>query len=241
MAVIPARAARPVPAAVRAIAARAIAARAIAARAIAARAIAARAIAARAPVAAIAGLLAAAERPVLVLGSDVWLDRADTAARAAAEELRLPVIANGQGRGVLPAGHELLVTRARSVAFGQADLVIVVGTPLDFRLGYGSFGGRDGAPQAKVVHVADAPAQLAAHCELAAAAAGDLAAFCTGLAAAAGSGRPRWARLLAAAAAGRARTRPSRPTGRCWPATLTRCTRCGCTASWRRSSLMTPW
>ena len=154
-------------------------------------------------IAAIAGLLAAAERPVLVLGSDVWLDRADTAARQAAEELRLPVIANGQGRGVLPAGHELLVTRARSVAFGQADLVIVVGTPLDFRLGYGEFGGRDGAPRAQVVHVADAPGQLAAHCQLAASAAGDLAAFCTGLAAAASSVRPgragSWLSLLQAA------------------------------------------
>jgi len=58
--------------------------------------------------------------------------------------LRLPVVANGQGRGILPAGHELLVTRARAAAFGQADLVIVVGTPLDFRLGYGAFGGNNG-------------------------------------------------------------------------------------------------
>jgi acetolactate synthase-1/2/3 large subunit len=134
----------------------------------------------------IAGLLAAAERPVLVLGSDVWLDGADPAARQAAEQLRLPVIANGQGRGVLPAGHELLVTRARSVAFGQADLVIVVGAPLDFRLGYGEFGGRDGAPRAQVVHVADERGQIAAHCPLAGSAAGDLTAFCTGLIDAAG-------------------------------------------------------
>ncbi len=138
-----------------------------------------------ASVGAIAGLLGDAERPVLVLGSDVWLDGAETAARQAAEELRLPVIANGQGRGVLPAGHDLLVTRARSAAFGQADLVIVVGTPLDFRLGYGEFGGRDGAPRAKVVHVADDPGQLATHCPLAGSAAGGLAAFFTGLAAAA--------------------------------------------------------
>jgi acetolactate synthase-1/2/3 large subunit len=141
---------------------------------------------------AIARLLAAAERPVLVLGSDVWLDHADTAARQAAEELRLPVIANGQGRGVLPAGHELLVTRARSVAFGQADLVIVVGTPLDFRLGYGEFGGRDGAPRAQVVHVADAASQLATHCPLAGSAAGSLAAFFTGLTAAAGQAARGW-------------------------------------------------
>ena len=130
---------------------------------------------------AIGSLLAGASRPVLVLGSDVWLDGAEAAARAAAEELRLPVITNGQARGVLPAGHDLLVTRARAAAFREADLVVVAGTPLDFRLGYGEFGGANGAPRAQVVHVTDAPDQVAAHCPLAAAAAGDLAAFFTAL------------------------------------------------------------
>src|SRR6266700_4362249 len=105
-------------------------------------------------VARIVALLSAAARPVLVLGSDVWLDGAETAARAAAEELRLPVVTNGQGRGILPAGHDLLVTRARSLAFGEADLVIVAGTPLDFRLGYGEYGGKNGTAPADVVHVA---------------------------------------------------------------------------------------
>ena len=128
----------------------------------------------------IAGLLRAARRPVLVLGSDVWLGGAEDAARQAAQELRLPVIANGQARGVLPRGHELLVTRARSVALRQANLVIVAGTPLDFRLGYGSFGPQD-AP-ARVVHVADTPGGIATHVPLAASAAGDLAAFFTALA-----------------------------------------------------------
>ncbi len=136
-------------------------------------------------VAAIVSLLAGAARPVLVLGSDVWLDGAAAEARAAAEELSLPVVANGQGRGILPAGHELLVTRARSAAFADADLVIVAGTPLDFRLGYGEYGGRNGAPPARVVHVADSPGQIAGHRALAASAAGDLAAFFTELASAA--------------------------------------------------------
>jgi acetolactate synthase-1/2/3 large subunit len=144
-------------------------------------------------IAGIAALLARSSRPVLVLGSDVWLDGAAEAARAAAEELRLPVIANGQGRGILPAGHELLVTRARSAAFGGADLVLVAGTPLDFRLGYGEFGGRNGAPAAQVVHIADAASQLATHRELAAAAAGDLSAFFTGLAVTASAASP-WTR-----------------------------------------------
>jgi thiamine pyrophosphate-dependent acetolactate synthase large subunit-like protein len=128
-------------------------------------------------IAEIAALLAQAQRPVLVLGSDVWLDGAESAARSAAQELRLPVVANGQGRGILPPGHDLLVTRARSLAFGEADLVIVVGTPLDFRLGYGDYGGKNGTAPATVVHVADAPGQIATHRPLAAWAAGDLAAF----------------------------------------------------------------
>jgi acetolactate synthase-1/2/3 large subunit len=61
----------------------------------------------------------------------------------------------------LAPNHPLLVTRSRSRAFGQADLVIVVGTPLDFRLGYGHFGGRDGSTPASVVHLVDSPTQLA--------------------------------------------------------------------------------
>jgi acetolactate synthase-1/2/3 large subunit len=133
-------------------------------------------------IAQLTGLLSESERPVLVLGSDVWLGGAEDAARQAAETLLLPVITNGQGRGVLPAGHELLVTRARSLAFGEADLVIVVGTPLDFRLGYGEFGAKHGGPRARVVHIVDAPDQVASHCPLAGSAAGDLSLVLTALA-----------------------------------------------------------
>jgi len=138
----------------------------------------------------IARMLAVARQPVLILGSDVWLDGAEDAARAAAEHFRLPVISNGQGRGILPAGHPLLVTRARAVALGEADLVIVAGTPLDFRLGYGQFGGKNGSPRARVVHLADAADQVARHCELAGSAAGDLSAIFDGLVAEAGPARP---------------------------------------------------
>ena len=131
---------------------------------------------------AIAGLLGAAERPVLVLGTDVWADHADVAALQFVEALGIPTITNGMGRGLIPGGHPLLVTKARSQAFGTADLVIVAGTPLDFRLGYGVFGGKDGATPAKVVHLADSPGQVSTHAELAAQASGDLTRIFTGLA-----------------------------------------------------------
>ena len=150
----------------------------------------------------IADLLRAARRPVLILGSDVWLGGAQDAARRAAEELRLPVVANGQARGVLPRGHELLVTRARSVALREADLVVVAGAPLDFRLAYGSFGPKE--EPAQVVHVADGPGGVASRVPLAASACGDLAAFfdalaSSGPAAAAPDWRPRLAEAVAGA------------------------------------------
>jgi acetolactate synthase I/II/III large subunit len=122
----------------------------------------------------IAGLLVRAERPVLVLGTDVWSDFAEEAALRCVEELGLPAIPNGMGRGVVPAGHPLLVTKARGMAFNGADLVLVVGTPLDFRLGYGVFGGKDGAAPAQVVHIADSAEQLSHHADPVVATAGDL-------------------------------------------------------------------
>lgn len=142
-----------------------------------------------------AALLRSAERPVLVAGSDVWYDGAEVALRECAEALRLPVIANGMGRGVVPADHELAFSRVRGQAFKDADVVVVVGTPLDFRLGFGRFGG------AQVIHVVSSPDQLATHVPLAAGVAGDLSAALGALAAAAAgvpAGRADWLRGLRA-------------------------------------------
>ncbi|MGI5213523.1 acetolactate synthase [Plantactinospora sp. CA-290183] len=123
-----------------------------------------------------ARLIAGAERPVIIAGSDVYAGDAVEALRAAVEALRVPVFTNGMGRGALPPGHPLGFAKARRVALGGADLVVVVGTPLDFRLGFGDFGA------AKVVHVVDAPAQRAGHVEPAVSPAGDLRLILTALA-----------------------------------------------------------
>jgi len=132
-------------------------------------------------IAAIARLLGEARRPVLVLGTDVWADGAEDAALRLVDELGIPAITNGMGRGIVPGGHPLLVTKARGQAFGTCDLAIVVGTPLDFRLGYGVFGGKDDAPPAKVVHLADSAGQVSGHAELTGSAYGDLTLVLDGL------------------------------------------------------------
>lgn len=127
----------------------------------------------------IAALIRAAERPIVVLGGDVWSDGAEGAALAFVETLGLPVVSNGMGRGIVPGGHPCCVTRARKPAFSGCDLALVIGTPLDFRIGYGAFGPYD-APAA-VVHLADSPEQVATHRPLAASAAGDLSTILTTL------------------------------------------------------------
>jgi acetolactate synthase I/II/III large subunit len=131
--------------------------------------------------AAVARLLGEARRPVLVLGTDVWADGAEDAALRLVDELGIPAITNGMGRGVIPGGHPLLVTKARSQAFGTCDLAIVVGTALDFRLGYGVFGGKDDAPPARVMHLADSAGQVSGHAQLAGSAYGDLTLVLDGL------------------------------------------------------------
>jgi acetolactate synthase-1/2/3 large subunit len=128
-----------------------------------------------------AGRLHTARAPVLVLGSDVWLDGAEEAALRLVDELGIPTITNGMGRGVVPAGHASLASKARAFAFAESDLVIVVGTPLDFRLGYGVFGGKDDAPPAPVVHLVDAPDQISVHANPEITAAGDLTLMLDGL------------------------------------------------------------
>ncbi|HEY2161110.1 MAG TPA: acetolactate synthase [Solirubrobacteraceae bacterium] len=94
-----------------------------------------------------AALLAGAERPVIMAGTGLYWGRGEVALRALAETLRIPVFLNGLGRGCIPADHELAFSRARSKALGEADVALVIGVPLDFRLGFGAAF----APDAKIV------------------------------------------------------------------------------------------
>ncbi len=113
-----------------------------------------------AAVASLAAQIARAERPAFIVGGDVYWDGAWDSLRAAAEQLRVPCFFNGLGRGTMPADHELTFLRTRGLLKSRADLVVVFGTPLDFRLGFGRFGA------AQVAHVVDADSQRARHIDV---------------------------------------------------------------------------
>jgi len=96
-----------------------------------------------------AGLLRGAERPVIMAGTGLYWGWGEEQLTALAQRLQVPVFLNGLGRGCLPADHELFFSRARSAGLGQADVALVIGVPLDFRLGFGAAF----APEAKIVAI----------------------------------------------------------------------------------------
>ena len=85
----------------------------------------------------VARLIREAERPAVIAGGNVWWSRAEGELRQLVEGAHLPLCVNGMARGMLPAGHPLLFSRARGPALGEADLILVVGVALDFRLNFG--------------------------------------------------------------------------------------------------------
>ncbi|GGM46014.1 acetolactate synthase [Longimycelium tulufanense] len=85
----------------------------------------------------LADLVVHSRRPVILLGSQTWSTRATDAARELVRTLNVPAYMNGAGRGTLSPGDPHHFQLSRRYAFSSADLIIVVGTPFDFRLGYG--------------------------------------------------------------------------------------------------------
>ncbi|BBX61522.1 acetolactate synthase large subunit IlvG [Mycobacterium saskatchewanense] len=90
-----------------------------------------------------AGLLAKARRPVIMAGTNLWWGHGEAALLRLAEQRQIPVLMNGMARGAVPADHPLAFSRVRGKALGEADVALVVGVPMDFRLGFGAVFGPD--------------------------------------------------------------------------------------------------
>lgn len=95
-------------------------------------------------------LLRQAEKPLLIAGTQVYWDQAHEALRELTEQTGIPVYTNGAGRGTLPMDHPNCFKLTRSKALRQADVVLLIGTPLDFRLKYGR---QDWNPDSKLIQI----------------------------------------------------------------------------------------
>jgi acetolactate synthase-1/2/3 large subunit len=90
-----------------------------------------------------AALLRGAERPVVMAGTGLYWAKGEDALRRLAEDLSVPVFLNGLARGCLPADHPQFFSRSRSTGLKGADVALVIGVPMDFRLGFGGSFGED--------------------------------------------------------------------------------------------------
>jgi thiamine pyrophosphate-dependent acetolactate synthase large subunit-like protein len=100
-----------------------------------------------------AELLRGAERPAIMAGTGLYWGHGEQALRRLCEELRIPVFLNGLARGCVPADHDCFFSRARSAGLKGADVALVIGVPMDFRLGFGGSFGED----TKVIVIGAAP------------------------------------------------------------------------------------
>jgi acetolactate synthase-1/2/3 large subunit len=85
----------------------------------------------------LADILVKSERPAVLMGQQVWACRGHEEAIDFVRGLDIPVYLNGASRGMLPQGDPHHFDRTRSDAFKNADVILIVGTPFDFRMGYG--------------------------------------------------------------------------------------------------------
>jgi len=88
-------------------------------------------------------LLNGAARPVIMAGSDLYWGHGEQELRELAEAAGIPVFLNGLARGCVAADHELHFSRTRASALREADVALVVGVPIDFRLGFGGAFGEE--------------------------------------------------------------------------------------------------
>jgi acetolactate synthase-1/2/3 large subunit len=82
-------------------------------------------------------ILDQAKQPVIMAGTAVWWCAASKPLHLLAQKLQAPVFLNGAGRGCLPPTDPHFFTSARRKALENADVIVAVGTRMDFRLNHG--------------------------------------------------------------------------------------------------------
>lgn len=101
-------------------------------------------------------ILRNAKKPIIVAGTQVYWDDASATMRELTDATDIPVYTNGGGRGTLPMTHPNCFKASRGKALKEADAVIMIGTPLDFRLKYGEGWNKE----SKLIQIENDPAEL---------------------------------------------------------------------------------
>jgi oxalyl-CoA decarboxylase len=117
-------------------------------------------------------LLASAKRPLIILGKGAAYAQADADIRAFVEATGIPFLPMSMAKGLLPDNHPQSAAAARSVALGQADVVMLVGARLNWLLSHGKKPTWSGSTQ--FVQVDISPTEIDSNRPIAAPVIGDI-------------------------------------------------------------------
>ena len=84
-----------------------------------------------------ADLLAGASRPLVMAGTSLKWSEGGRQLVGFVEATGIPCYTNGMARGLIPMDHPLFFNRTRATALRDADVVVLAGTVLDFRMKFG--------------------------------------------------------------------------------------------------------
>ncbi|MCW2869498.1 oxalyl-CoA decarboxylase [Actinacidiphila oryziradicis] len=118
-------------------------------------------------------LLAGAERPLVVLGKGAAYAQADNLIREFIESTGVPYVPMSMAKGLLPDDHPQSAAAARSLALGQADVVMLIGARLNWLLSHGK-GPTWGSGATKFVQVDISPTEIDSNRPIAAPVVGDI-------------------------------------------------------------------
>ena len=117
-------------------------------------------------------LLASAERPLIILGKGAAYAQADADIRSFVEATGIPYLPMSMAKGLLPDDHPQSAAAARSLAIGQADVVMLVGARLNWLLSHGK--GPTWSATTKFVQVDISPTEIDSNRPIAAPVVGDI-------------------------------------------------------------------
>jgi oxalyl-CoA decarboxylase len=117
-------------------------------------------------------LLAAAQRPLIILGKGAAYAQADADIRSFIETTGIPFLPMSMAKGLLPDNHPQSAAAARSLAIGQADVVMLVGARLNWLLSHGK--GSTWSAATRFVQVDISPTEIDSNRPIAAPVVGDI-------------------------------------------------------------------
>ena len=124
-------------------------------------------------------LLQIATRPLIILGKGAAYAQADDAIRALVEKTGIPFLPMSMAKGILPDTHSQCAGAARSLVLRESDVVMLIGTRLNWLLSQGK--GKPWGGKKQFIQIDIEPREMDSNVEISAPLVGDISSCVSAL------------------------------------------------------------